>query len=133
MTIKVIDNQNPIIELKGSDNVSVCPNKEYQEEGYEAKDNYDGDLTKNVSITKEQDKIIYSVKDKSGNITTKIRNIHYEDKEAPILKLNGSASVVIYKGETYKENGVYVFDNCDGDITNNVIKIFNKVIHYIPQ
>ena len=58
LTVKVIDDETPIIELKGSDNVSVCPNKEYQEEGYQAKDNYDGDLTNNISIIKEQDKII---------------------------------------------------------------------------
>ena len=122
LTVKVIDDETPIIELKGSDNVSVCPNKEYQEEGYQAKDNYDGDLTNNISIIKEQDKIIYSVKDKSGNSTTKIRNIHYEDKKAPILKLKGSTNVIIYKGEKYEENGISASDNCDGDISNNIIK-----------
>lgn len=122
LDVHVVDDENPVIELKGESDVSVCPNKEYQEEGYQAIDNYDGDLTNKVLISNEEDKIIYSVKDKSGNSDTKIRNIHYEDKEAPIIKLNGTDNVVIYKGEKYKEAGVSVLDNCDGDISSNVIK-----------
>ena len=49
-----------IIEL-GNNKVSVCPNKEYIEEGYEAIDNYDGDITDKVKIENKDNIISYSI------------------------------------------------------------------------
>lgn len=122
LDVHIVDTEKPVIELKGNSNVSICPNKEYQEEGYKATDNYDGDLTDKVSITKEVDKITYQVKDSSGNTISQIRNINREDKEKPNLKLNGRENTVIYKGDTYNEVGATAIDNCDGDISSNVIR-----------
>ena len=42
--VNVIDNVKPKIKLKG--NSYACPNKKYKEEGYEAIDEYDGNLKK---------------------------------------------------------------------------------------
>ena len=50
--INVIDNTKPIITLNGNTEVKVCPNTDYNEEGYTASDNYDGDITERVNIKK---------------------------------------------------------------------------------
>ena len=38
----------------GEENIIICPNKEYVEEGYIAIDNYDGDITDKVEIKKDK-------------------------------------------------------------------------------
>ena len=47
-TVNVVDNIAPVINLKGDSTVSVCPNSYYNEEGYEAIDEYDGNITDKV-------------------------------------------------------------------------------------
>lgn len=118
--VNVVDKINPDIVLKGKYEISICPNKEYVEEGFNAIDNYDGDLTKNVVVSKKDDKIIYKVVDSSGNKVKKVRKVLRKDTEKPIIKLNGSDNVIIYSGSNYKEPGFVANDNCDGDITNKV-------------
>ena len=49
--VKLVDKEKPVITLTGNENVTVCPNAEYQEEGYKAIDNYDGDITDKVKIS----------------------------------------------------------------------------------
>ena len=46
--INVVDKKSPVITLNGNNEVVVCPNCEYNEEGYSATDEYDGDLTSKV-------------------------------------------------------------------------------------
>ncbi len=120
-TVKIIDDEKPVITLTGNKNTSICPNGEYQEEGYKATDNYDGDITEKVKITKKDGKIIYSVKDSSGNQTKITRTITKEDKTLPEITLNGKKTNTIYLGNTWKEPGYKATDNCDNDITNNVV------------
>lgn len=117
--IKIIDNQSPIITLNGTD-VKVCPNKEYEELGFKAIDNYDGDITDKVKITKYDNKITYEVKDSSNNLGTITRNIKIVDDEVPIINLNGNKVMTIYVGNKFTEPGYNASDNCDEDITNKV-------------
>ena len=119
--IKVVDKVKPEVELKGNNPSYVCPNKDYDEEGYTASDDYDGDITDKVNIEKNGNFIIYSVKDSSGNKNEIRRSIIFEDKEKPSLTLIGDDNIVIYKNSKYIEKGYTATDNCDGDITNNVI------------
>ena len=119
--VKLVDKEKPVITLTGNENVTVCPNAEYQEEGYKAIDNYDGDITDKVKITKEKNKITYSVKDTSGNITKITRTITKEDKTLPEITLKGNSTETIYLGNTWKEPGYTASDNCDNDITNSVV------------
>lgn len=119
--VKIVDKEKPLIKLTGNENVTICPNAEYQEEGYKATDNYDGDITEKVKITKKDGKIIYSVKDSSGNQTKITRKVTKEDKTLPEITLNGKKTNTIYLGNTWKEPGYKATDNCDNDITNNVV------------
>lgn len=120
--VKLIDDEKPIITLTGNENISICPNAEYKEEGYKATDNYDGDITKNVKITTKDGIISYSVKDSSGNTAEITRTITKEDKIAPTITLEGNKTITLYLGNTWKEPGYTATDNCDNDITNNVVK-----------
>lgn len=117
-TIDVVDQEKPVITLSG--NSYACPSKDYIEEGYQAIDNYDGDITSNVTITKQNDSILYSVKDSSGNSQKVTRKIIKGDIETPKLVLNGEESIVLNMGDAYNELGVTVTDNCDQDIQNKV-------------
>lgn len=118
--INLIDKEKPKITLKGEENTILCPNKKYDEEGYKATDNYDGDITKNVKINKKENKIIYSVKDSSNNSFKITRTITNEDKTAPIITLKGDKTETVYTSSTWSDSGFTASDNCDEDITKNV-------------
>lgn len=126
-TRKVIvkDLTAPVITLTGDKKKAVCPNKEYEEEGFTAVDDYDKDLTKKVKVTKGKDKITYTVSDKSGNESHVTRKLIYEDKEAPVITLKGTNVLYIRNGENYIEQGYTAIDNCEGDISNKVEAVGN--------
>ncbi len=56
--ITVIDDESPIISLKGNSEINMCPNTEYKEEGYTATDNYDKDITDKVERIVDKNRII---------------------------------------------------------------------------
>lgn len=118
--VKVTDKSAPVINLVSNEDISVCPEKKYAGEEYSAIDNYDGDITSSVVVENEDNKITYSVSDKHGNKTTLSRNIIYEDKETPVITLNGSDKIYIFIGEVYNDPGVSVSDNCD-DLNDSVV------------
>lgn len=119
--INIIDREKPLISLSGDNPSLVCNGKDYVEEGYAASDNYDGDITDKIVINKMDNSIFYSVKDSSGNEFVIERNIVIGDNEKPSIVLNGDSVVTVYLGSKYYEPGYTASDNCDGDITDNVV------------
>lgn len=139
-TVIIEDKEKPLITLKGEKEVSVCPNKKYEEEGYTVKDNYDVDLENKVKIdrVKNSDKsetLIYKVKDSSLNEGVAKRIVRYEDKEKPKITLKGANPLNMVIGQKYEEMGYEVIDNCDtllkedvkvtGDVDTNKIGTYN--------
>lgn len=118
--VNVVDKVKPELKLKGSLEKNICPGKQYEEEGYEAIDNYDGDLKDKVQKEELEGKIIYKVTDSSNNTTILERKINYVDNEKPNLTLKGSSVVTINLGNTYNDPGYNVTDNCDTNV--NVTK-----------
>jgi len=118
--VNIVDKDSPIIELEGENPATICKGKEYSEEGYKASDNYDGDITNNVTIQKNVDNIIYSIKDSSGNETSIERKIVVDDSVKPSIKLKGNKTIYLYLGDRYTEPGYTASDNCDGNITRKV-------------
>ena len=116
----VKDTIKPTITLEGEETVTICPNKEYEEEGFTAIDNNDGDITNKVEIDKKKDAITYSVEDSNNNRTSITRTIKKEDSEDPKIILKGSKIIYLTQGEEYKEPGYTANDNCDGDLTKKV-------------
>lgn len=119
--IRVVDRQAPVIELTDGPNVYLCPHREYQEPGYRAKDNVDGDLTKKIRVVKEKNQFRYLVKDSSGNQGMALRKIIREDKEAPVVTLRGPLEMTLTQGSTYTEPGAEATDLFDRDIASKVV------------
>ncbi len=119
--VLVKDLKKPKLEIDDSD-IYVCPGKEYEPVEVPASDNYDGDLTKKVEVVFGKDKkmVTYQVQDSSHNKKSVSKNIYYEDKEAPVLTLNGNEEMYAFYGETFHDPGATAMDNCDGDITGNI-------------
>ena len=92
--VKVVDNISPIIILKGSKNITVKLNSNYNEDGYTATDNLDGDITNKVKVNRNVDfskvgtySIIYEVEDANGNIGSNKRTINViENVEITYIK-----------------------------------------------
>lgn len=122
-TVEVLDDIFPVIELKGSLKKSICPNTEYEEEGYVAIDNYDGDITNLVIIDKKDNLITYTVQDSSKNQTIATREIISKDDEKPVISIKGPKTKYVLNGSKYIDQGVSVSDNCDTEINNKVKKI----------
>ena len=128
-TVSVVDTTAPVIILMSDPEYYTLPGEEYQEEGFVAVDNYDGDITDQV-IREEADGVIsYTVVDSSGNRATVTREIPYNDPIAPKLSLLGEQDIKIVAGSEYEDPGFTALDNCDGDITDSV-KIDGEVNIY---
>lgn len=84
-TIHVVDTQPPVIILKGDDVIYTKSIENLKEPGYEATDNYDGELTWKVRRKCVPDNVeigkyifLYSVFDTSGNTTTVERIVYLQ-------------------------------------------------------
>ena len=119
-TVEIVDTVEPRIWLMEKPGSYVLPGDTYREEGFMARDNYDGDITDRVEKTVSRDRIIYSVQDSSGNRTQVIRNVVYYDPEPPRIVLKGKQEITLIAGQRYNEPGYSATDNCDGDLTDRV-------------
>lgn len=95
--IIVKDNIPPTIELKGKAQITIYKNTKYEEPGYVAKDNYDGDITNKVIVNGLVDnskvgeyELTYSVKDSYNNKTEIKRKIIV--KEKPVIQTTEPSS-----------------------------------------
>jgi len=118
--VNVKDSVAPEITLVSNPEHYTSPVGHYEEEGYTAIDNYDGDITANVVAEEREGKVYYSVADSSGNQASAEREIIYKDVIAPVINLNGRQNMTMYVGGRYSEAGYSAVDECDGDITGNV-------------
>ncbi len=118
--VHVVDTVPPVITLQQSDGRFTVPGTAYEEEGYTARDNADGDLTDRVERREEGGVVYYRVADSSGNVAEAERRILYDDPEPPVLTLLGGERITLAYGADYKEPGYAAVDNVDGDITDRV-------------
>lgn len=119
-TVVVVDTKAPEIQLITNPDYYTLPGDTYEEEGYVAIDNHDGDITDTVVRTETQGQVTYQVTDSSGNTTQAIRKIEYTDPIAPEVTLLGAPHIMLQVGTSYQEQGATALDNCDGDLTAQV-------------
>ena len=103
----------------------------YTELGATALDNRDGDLTGAVLIggdTVDVDTVgtyvvSYNVSDEAGNAATPVtRTVIVQDTRAPVITLNGAATVTLEAGiDSYTESGATASDLVDGDLTGSMV------------
>lgn len=118
-SIHVLDTKPPVLVLKDMEEDYV-PGTPFQEPGYEATDNHDGDLTERVVRTEEAGQILYAVTDLSGNPTVVMRPVPGFDPQPPVITLEGGEDYRIRVGTQYQEPGYSASDNLDGDLTEFV-------------
>lgn len=119
-TVQIIDTQCPVITLTEDSQESLVPGTIYQEAGFHAADNYDGDITERVTRTETMGQITYAVTDSSGNPAVAVREIPHHDPIAPVITLVGGENYTIRTGTKYQEPGYSAEDNVDGDLTGSV-------------
>ena len=137
-TIHVVDTQLPEITLVSDPEVFTFPGQTYEEEGFTAFDDYDGDITDKVIRTDDGVNVTYRVSDSSGNTVEAVREIIYNDPIPPELNLEGKAVITLEVGQSYTEPGYSANDNCDGDLTEKVVvtgtvdasKVGSYIINY---
>ena len=128
-TVRIEDKEPPVIILRSTHAGYTIPGSVYEEEGFAAADNYDGDLTAQVVRKEENGKVFYQVEDSNGNAAQVVREIVYYDPVAPVLTLTGGKKVVVNAGAFFEDPGYSALDNCDGDITDWV-QVSGRVIPY---
>ncbi|MGX9755891.1 immunoglobulin-like domain-containing protein [Clostridioides difficile] len=124
--ITVIDTGAPVIS--GADDKTINLLEELDlKAGVTAMDDIDGDLTELIVIEGSVDntipgdnKIVYTVEDKSKNKSTVNRIITVVDNVAPIL--SGVEDCTVEYGSAFDSKaGVKANDNIDGDLTSKIV------------
>lgn len=92
---------------------------------FEAKDNYDGDITDRVVKNYDDKYCTLTVTDKSGNAVSHVIEFDFVDKQLPVITLESNIPVYLSVGEKYIELNYTATDDVDGDITSKV-KVLNK-------
>ena len=108
-TVTVRDTLAPVITLNTSDTPSTYPGAAYVEEGFTAVDNFDGDVSANVTSYEQDGQVFYSVTDSHGNTATAVRQIQYREG----VEANGKT---IY----------LTFDDGPGKYTEELLDILKK-------
>lgn len=118
--VKIVDTKAPVIELNKIDGYYPKTGETYQEEGFTATDNYDGDITSKIKRTEDKNVITYTVSDSSGNKTSVQRTIEYNDGIAPTITLNGDSDITIKAGTRFEDPGCTAKDSHGNDISDSV-------------
>ena len=124
--IIVVDKEAHKIEIESA---VVCPNEKKYDVKYKIIDNYDGDITKLGKISYKDKRISIDVKDSNNNISSLSKIADIEDKEAPIISLNGNKTIYIMVNDSYEDEGVTVSDNCDEHLE---VKTDNNINNSVP-
>ena len=120
VTVIVQDTTAPVLTLTGGEVGYYSPGYTFEEPGYTAIDNYDGDITDKVVCTNANDSITYTITDSLGNTTTLTRTIECKDVVAPVITVKGAEKVEIAHGSTYTDLGATAVDDVDGDLTDSI-------------
>ncbi len=128
------DNMPPVITLIGSDTVRVEKGTSatscYAEVNYKASDATEGDLTSKVIVTTDLDCTVpgiysfdFNLKDASGNSAIPKRRtvIVVLDKTAPVITLNGAATMTVEQCGTFTDPGAVANDLVDGNLNTAIV------------
>lgn len=118
-TVQVVDTQPPMIVLTREPGIRQN-GEPFQEPGFTAYDNHDGNITKKVTQRKEPGQITYAVTDSSGNSYEIVRPIPDYDPFPPEILLKKGVKCQVTLGVPFEEPGWAAYDATDGDLTEEV-------------
>ena len=119
----------PVITLNGDSTVYVRQFDSYEDQGANALDEQDGDLTSEISTTGSVNvnipgnyEIKYNVSDSDGNAAVPVtRNVIVIERDLPIIKLNGGNPTYVTITKNYTEPGATAYDINYGDISSSIV------------
>ncbi len=125
-TVRIVDTVKPELTLKGDKTITITRGNKYEEPGFTATDNYDGDLAAKVAVSGKVDTdnagtytLTYTVEDSSGNSakaerTVKVKAPAVVKKPQPITVIPGEKTVYL------------TFDDGPGPYTAKLLDILGK-------
>lgn len=127
--ITIVDTTPPTIELKTVDGYEASWMTGYEEEGYTASDNYDGDITSRVERREEEGRIVYTVSDSSGNRASVERSLSSMDAP-PTITLKGESDMTISARMSFEDPGFLALDGQGTDVSE-LVTVTGGVTPYI--
>lgn len=129
--IPFVDNEAPIITIKGPNPINLTIGNNYNEYGAIAVDNVDDTITNlldtNASAVNTNKvgnyKVFYTVKDAAGNLAEAIRFVNIlasTDKTPPVITLKGTSPMSVKLNANFTDPGATATDNLDGNITAKI-------------
>ena len=115
-SVTVADRTAPLITLKSKPGYSPSWLEGYREEGFEAFDDVDGDVTDRVRREDCGAEVCYRVRDSAGNESTAVRIPKYS-VQRPEIVLNGPDSLRIPASMYYEDPGVTAVDALGNDLS----------------
>ena len=128
--VRVVDRESPVITLV-EPKEPLLAGTPYEEDGFTAVDNYDGDITDKVIRVESYGLVTYTVMDSSGNPAQVEREIPYYDPLPPEIVLEQGGHITIPVGTIFEDPGFTAIDNVDGNVTEQV-EVTGEVIWYQP-
>ena len=129
----VEDTAAPEITLTESTDEYLPLGTDFEEPGFDAVDDYDGDVAGKVEVTGSVDsstpgtyELTYTATDGAGNSSQVTRTVEVRDMTAPTITLEGDESINVFQDTTFEDPGYSASDDYDGDITDSV-EITGKV------
>jgi VCBS repeat-containing protein len=129
-TVNVTTNTVPVIMLLGDATVTLNVGDAYTDAGASAEDVEDGDISALIVVggdvvdtdTAGTYSITYNVTDSDGNAAAEVtRTVIVVSNEAPVITLNGSASMRLTVGDSFADPGATASDAEDGDLTAEIV------------
>lgn len=124
------DDKDPIIIFNGSPEITIELNSTWEEPGWQASDDQDGDLSKDVVVTGDSVDVnqagtyvkTYTVSDKAGNTTSRDRTIHVVNTS---VNRGGTYMVTDTVDITTSQVETYQVELLPSSTLNNVVGIAN--------
>lgn len=118
----------PVITMNAADETLDCGVDSFANPAASALDNVDGAVAVVVDGDDAVDMavpgvytITYTASDAAGNTATASRVVTVADLSAPVIALEGDATVELACGDSYEELGATASDACEGDLSNAVV------------
>lgn len=126
-TVRVVaDTTPPVITLNGDSTLTVTQGTTFNDPGATATDDISGTVTVSTFGRVNTRRLgsytlSYRARDRAGNSSTLTRTVNVIaaapiDTIAPVITLNGAASLEITVGDTYTDAGASATDNVDGTV-----------------
>ena len=120
-TVNVVDNVEPVITANIEKmERDYCTKKDKSKLTYTAMDNYDGDITKKIEKSEDEENVILRVTDENGNTGELIIPIELSKKPDNYIKLSGNSTTYVTVNGTYSEKGAAYYDGCGEKLDDKV-------------